>query len=102
MKGYVTIPQIVKLFAITSALAVFGAPLPNQLVFWAGSGLVSAVRLFYFGTYVPHKPRKGAGEVMSWAKARSVDHEPTWLSFLQCYNFNMHWEHHRWPFCPCK
>lgn len=87
MKGYISVPQFAKLFAVTSVLALLGAPLPNQVLFWAGSGLVSAMRLFYFGTYVPHKPRKGPGEVMAWAKARSVDHTPTWLSFLQCYNF---------------
>lgn len=97
MKGYVSVPQVAKLFAVTTALAVFThAPIPSQVLFWAGSGLVSAVRLFYFGTYVPHKPRKGANEVMAWAKARSVDHAPALLSFLQCYNFGMHWEHHRW------
>jgi beta-carotene ketolase (CrtW type) len=96
MKGYISIPQFAKLFGITTVMALFGAPIPNQLIFWAGSGAISAMRLFYFGTFLPHKPRKGATEVMSWAKARSVDHSPTWLSFLQCYNFNMHWEHHRW------
>lgn len=96
MKGYISLPQFAKLFGITTVLAFLGGPIPNQLIFWAGSGAVSAVRLFYFGTYLPHKPRKGANEVMAWAKARSVDHSPTLLSFLQCYNFNMHWEHHRW------
>jgi hypothetical protein len=42
--------QVGKLFVVTTALAVFGgAPLANQGIFWAGSGLVSAMRLFYFG-----------------------------------------------------
>jgi beta-carotene ketolase (CrtW type) len=96
MKGYISIPQFAKLFAITTALQVFfDAPILNQVVFWAGAGGVSAMRLFYFGTYLPHKPRKGANEVMAWAKARSVNHAPALLSFLQCYNFGMHWEHHR-------
>lgn len=63
MKGYVSLPQMAKLFAITTALSFVGAPIPNQLLFWAGSGLLSSVRLFYFGTYLPHKPRKGAKEV---------------------------------------
>lgn len=63
--GYTTPAQVMKLMAITTALAVFGhAPLPNQLVFWAGSGLVSALRLFAFGTCerLGRQPRRGGGE----------------------------------------
>jgi beta-carotene ketolase (CrtW type) len=88
MKGYISIPQFVKLQATVIFLAFFGAPIQNMLLFWAGAGLVSAVRLFYFGTYLPHKPRNGPGEVMAWAKARSAK-APTALSFLRCYCFDM-------------
>lgn len=90
MKGYISLQQFAKLQATVLFLMYFGASMPNMLLFWAGSGLVSAVRLFYFGTYTPHKPRKGANEVMAWAKARSAS-APTLLSFLRCYCFDMHW-----------
>jgi beta-carotene ketolase (CrtW type) len=99
MKGYISWQQFVKLQGTVFFLGFFGAPIQNMLLFWAGSGLLSAVRLFYYGTFIPHKPRKGADEVMAWAKARSAS-GPTLVSFLRCYNFDMHWEHHRWPFCP--
>jgi beta-carotene ketolase (CrtW type) len=88
MKGYISIPQFVKLQATVIFLAAFGAPIQNMILFWAGAGLVSAVRLFYFGTYLPHKPRNGPNEVMAWAKARSAK-APTALSFLRCYCFDM-------------
>lgn len=99
MKGYISIPQFVKLQGTVIFLWAFGGPIQNMVLFWAGAGLVSAVRLFYFGTYLPHKPRNGPNEVMAWAKARSA-RAPTALSFLRCYCFDMHWEHHRWPFAP--
>jgi hypothetical protein len=52
-----------------------------------------AARLFYFGTYLPHLP-PDAKEVMGWQKSHSSD-DPSWLSFLKCYHFDYHWEHHR-------
>jgi beta-carotene ketolase (CrtW type) len=94
MKGYISWQKFVKLQATVLFFSWCGTALPNMLLFWMGSGLVSAVRLFYFGTYVPHKPRNGADEVMAWAKARSA-RAPALLSFLRCYHFDMHWEHHR-------
>lgn len=88
MKGYISIPQFVKLQGTVIFLWAFGGPIQNMVLFWAGAGLVSAVRLFYFGTYLPHKPRNGPNEVMAWAKARSA-RAPTALSFLRCYCFDM-------------
>eukprot|EP00882_Tetradesmus_deserticola_P015645 GHRQ01016670.1.p4 GENE.GHRQ01016670.1~~GHRQ01016670.1.p4 ORF type:complete len:125 (-),score=13.84 GHRQ01016670.1:1270-1644(-) len=88
MKGYISIPQFVKLQGTVIFLWAFGGPIQNMLLFWAGAGLVSAVRLFYFGTYLPHRPRNGPNEVMAWAKARSA-RAPTALSFLRCYCFDM-------------
>ncbi|MFX7922716.1 beta-carotene ketolase, partial [Acinetobacter baumannii] len=55
--GYVSWPQVV---AILAAYAIFvfglGASALNALVFWAVPGLLSALQLFTFGTYLPHKP----------------------------------------------
>ena len=56
------------------------------------------MRLFYFGTYVPHCP-SSAGEQMPWQKSRSADCSRL-MSTLRCYCFDFHWEHHRWPYAP--
>lgn len=104
MLSYASLPQFAKLQAISMALMYFGAPMPNLMLFWTGSGLLSALRLFYFGTYQPHKPdaaawEEGGSGQMPWDKARSSS-AVIWLSFLRCYHFDYHWEHHRWPTAP--
>jgi hypothetical protein len=66
----------------------------NLVVYLAGAPILAAFRLFYFGTYLPHLPRDGKEE-MGWQKSHSFDGHPL-LSFLQCYQFGYHWEHHRW------
>jgi beta-carotene ketolase (CrtW type) len=101
MKTYVSLPQFVKLQTVSTLLMMVGhAPLPNLLLFWAGAGMVSAGRLFYFGTYEPHRPDAEAwveGEPpgsMPWWRSRTTD-APTWLTFLRCWNFSLHVEHHQ-------
>jgi hypothetical protein len=64
----------------------------------AGAGLLSSVRLFYFVTYLPHRP-DSAGEEMPWQRSRSSQCSAA-ISMLRCYCFDFHWEHHRWPYAP--
>jgi beta-carotene/zeaxanthin 4-ketolase len=74
-----------------------GASVPNVLVFWALPALLSSLQLFYFGTYLPHRP-----ETLPFAdqhRARTRDF-PNWLSFLSCYHFGFHHEHHLHPHAP--
>lgn len=68
-------------------------PYWNLVLYLAGAPILAAFRLFYFGTYLPHLPRDGK-ERMGWQKSHSYDGSPL-LSFLQCYCFGYHWEHHR-------
>ncbi len=73
---------------------VIGISEPNLLVFWVVPSITSTLQLFWFGTYLPH--RSGRDRFDDRHHARSLDY-PAWLSFLTCYHFGYHWEHHRWP-----
>ncbi|GIL59465.1 hypothetical protein Vafri_14109 [Volvox africanus] len=99
MMSYMTVFQFIKIAAWSNVLLLLGAPIANQMVFMTAAPLLSAFRLFYYGTYVPHHPPKGHVGPMPWQVSRSSN-APTLLSFLTCYHFDMHWEHHRWPYAP--
>jgi beta-carotene ketolase (CrtW type) len=101
MTTYASIGQAIKLQAAALLLMWAGAPLANLAGFWLGAGLLSAVRLFVFGTYLPHRP--GAddppGAHRPWTLTRSSN-APRWLSFLRCFHLDFHFEHHLWPEAP--
>ncbi|MBV9078687.1 MAG: fatty acid desaturase, partial [Methylobacteriaceae bacterium] len=50
---------VLSLFS-TVYLHVLGVALPNLLLFWALPAILSAVQLFYFGTYLPHRHEDAA------------------------------------------
>ena len=66
------------------------------VVFWVVPSLASTAQLFFFGTYLPHLPGEDSDDEHH---ARSLDW-PTWASFLACYHFGYHLEHHRHPYVP--
>lgn len=76
---------------------VFGVGLANILVFWALPALASALQLFTFGTYLPHRP--GHEPFADRHNARTNDF-PVWLSLLTCFHFGYHHEHHLYPSMP--
>jgi beta-carotene/zeaxanthin 4-ketolase len=83
-------------------LLVLGAPLANVLLFWALPALLSALQLFTFGTYLPHRPAGRSGGAQDFAdrhNARSNDF-PWLLSLLTCFHFGYHHEHHVSPGTP--
>jgi len=85
-------------FSVMQVLVVqiLKQPMENFLLFWAAPALLSSFQLFYFGTYLPHRePAQGYNQ----ERAVSNDY-PVWLSFLTCFHFGYHFEHHRWPFVP--
>lgn len=98
IKKYLTIKQMVILNLMVGAVQISGAPYKNMVIFLLCAGLLSAVQLFYFGTYVPHKPPKdNPQQVMNWERSN-----PTWAttrlaSFMTCYHFDCHVEHHSNP-----
>jgi len=72
-------------------------PIANLLLFWVAPALLSTLQLFIFGTYLPH--RDGEPAFRDQHRARSNAY-PVWLSFLSCYHFGYHWEHHAHPNVP--
>ncbi|XGV99674.1 MAG: beta-carotene ketolase CrtW [Leptolyngbya sp. BL-A-14] len=72
-------------------------PEANLLMFWIVPSLLSSVQLFYFGTYLPH--REPVGGYQNAFRAQSV-YCPLPLSFLACYHFGYHHEHHEYPQVP--
>jgi beta-carotene ketolase (CrtW type) len=101
MKRYLSIWQFVRLNIMVGAIQLSGAPYLNMVVFLLCAGLLSAVQLFYFGTYIPHRPPKDSpNEVMHWEKAQTSACKTRLGSFLTCYSFDCHYEHHANPRTP--
>ena len=69
----------------------------NMALFWGLPAIASALQLFYFGTWLPH--RHDDGVFADRHRARSL--EFGWLaSLLACYHFGYHLEHHQNPGTP--
>jgi beta-carotene ketolase (CrtW type) len=94
MWEYTTFLQVAKIVLASQVLQLLGVPYANLCVYMAAAPLLAAFRLFYFGTYLPHLPPDNT-TIMNWQKSHSSE-DPSWLTFLKCYNFGLHWEHHRW------
>lgn len=103
MIEYMSVKQMAKMYIWVQFLTLYlSVPLNNVYVFMLCCGMISSFRLFYFGTYLPHRPDVINGkfaESMPWEKSRSSDSSRL-VTFLCCYNFGYHWEHHRWPYVP--
>lgn len=66
----------------------------NLIIFWAIPLLLSSVQLFYFGTYLPHRePLEG---YQNSHRTQSI-YRPFIWSFISCYHFGYHEEHHKYP-----
>ncbi|MBB4660112.1 fatty acid desaturase [Parvularcula dongshanensis] len=77
---------------------VLGASPLNIVLFYGVPALGSAVQLFYFGTFRPHRHAEGA--FADKHNARS-DRMPALAALLTCYNFGgYHHEHHLYPHEP--
>jgi beta-carotene/zeaxanthin 4-ketolase len=73
---------------------LFHIPEANLVSFWIIPSLLSSVQLFYFGTFLPHrKPQAGYADDF---RTQSI-YRPIWWSFLTCYHFGYHHEHHQYP-----
>lgn len=90
--------QFVFLSAVSAVyLLLFHVSYANLLAFWALPAIASSLQLFYFGTYLPHKP--GPSDFTDRHRTRS--NEWTWLtSLLTCFHFGYHHEHHLRPDVP--
>ena len=77
-----------------------GADMANVLAFYGVPSIASAVQLFYFGTYRPHRHLEAGHADDAFADAHNArsDRMPTLLATLTCYNFGgFHHEHHLYP-----
>lgn len=79
------------------ALFGLGARPANLLTFWAAPALLSALQLFTFGTWLPH--RHTDQPFADAHHARSSGYGPV-LSLLTCFHFGRHHEHHLSPWRP--
>lgn len=98
LQRYVDFFQLISMAIVFNILHHgFGIALERLLVFWILPSLLSTLQLFYFGTYLPH--REPVGGYDNRHRTRSNNY-PKWLSFLTCYHFGYHWEHHEFPYIP--
>ena len=72
-------------------------PITNMFLFWVLPIILSSIQLFIFGIYLPHRPL--AEGYRDRHRARSNNHSVL-LSFITCYHFGYHWEHHQYPHLP--
>ncbi len=98
LSGYISLAQIVGMTLVFNVLKFgLGLPEPNLLLFWVTPALLSTVQLFVFGNYLPHRSEKS--EEFDRHHTRSNTYSE-FLSFLTCYHFGYHWEHHEYPYVP--
>ena len=98
LKTYVTWQQIAGMAIVFNILLhIFKVPQINLILFWVTPALLSTLQLFYFGTYLPH--REPASGYDNSHRAKSNEFSVFW-SFITCYHFGYHWEHHEFPHVP--
>ena len=91
-REFLLLGAVVTLYAVLLGTGVWRA-----LAFFALPAMLSAVQLFYFGTYRPHR-RDEAG-FADRHNSRS-DGFPWLVSLLTCFHFGYHHEHHLSPTTP--
>ncbi|MBD2024674.1 fatty acid desaturase, partial [Leptolyngbya sp. FACHB-711] len=98
MQGYWSWRRLVGLMVIFN-LAEFCLHIPekNLVLFWVIPSIASSLQLFFFGTFLPHREPEGGYPSAHRAKTFAL---PTLLSFLACYHFGYHEEHHEYPRVP--
>lgn len=102
MQGYLDDRQSLQVFiwfTVIFHVVRVGAQVPavNILLFWVLPILLSSIQLFFFGTYLPHRL---TSEGYTNAHHSRSNYFPEWLSFVTCYHFGYHWEHHEYPHLP--
>ncbi|BAC89669.1 beta-carotene ketolase CrtW [Gloeobacter violaceus] len=76
---------------------LMGVPLVNLALFWLLPLVLSSLQLFYFGTYLPHRQPDGGYRNRHRATSNRLS---SFWSFVSCYHFGYHWEHHEYPLVP--
>jgi len=98
MRHYFGWRQFLTLFGIMIVYVLVLRPfVPYLLAFFALPAVLSALQLFYFGTYRPHRHDEDA--FADEHRART-DGFPWLVSLLTCFHFGYHHEHHLAPTVP--
>ncbi|ABA23493.1 Fatty acid desaturase [Trichormus variabilis ATCC 29413] len=98
MKSYWRWTQIFGLVMIFHGLkSIVHIPENNLIIFWMIPSILSSVQLFYFGTFLPHKKLEGGYTNPHCARSIPL---PLFWSFVTCYHFGYHKEHHEYPQLP--
>lgn len=98
MTTYFTRAQFLRCLIWTTLLCMLGAKYENVVLFVAVAPLLSSLRLFYYGTYIPHRPMN-VDQSFPVQMTRSSDDSRA-LSMLKCFHFDYHLEHHLHPSLP--
>jgi len=93
--SWTQIPGLIVLFEIVKYQ--LHLPERNLTLFWIIPSILSSVQLFYFGTFLPH--REPEGGYTNPHRAQSSNRSVFW-SFITCYHFGYHQEHHEYPHVP--
>ena len=96
---YLSLVQVAGLALVGNVLIHVCGVRPAQLVIvWVAPALASALQLFTFGTWLPHRTPPGGHADRH--RARSLALSPIW-SFLTCWHFGgRHHQHHLDPSLP--
>lgn len=69
----------------------------SMILFWIIPSILSSVQLFYFGTFLTHREPEGGYQHPHRTQTNSL---PIFWSFITCYHFGYHEEHHDFPHVP--
>ena len=72
-------------------------PEKNLTLFWIIPSILSSAQLFYFGTFIPHREPEGGYRNVHCTETNPL---PVFWSFVTCYHFGYHEEHHEYPHVP--
>jgi beta-carotene ketolase (CrtW type) len=101
MMTYQTDGQVwVSLMGMGTVFYVFLAcqiPMANVILFWSIPIVMSSLQLFAFGVFLPHRQNDNAFE---YCHRTTSIHLPVFWSFISCYHFGYHLEHHLNPNLP--
>lgn len=97
LRRYFRFREFIGLVLASFGLLWLGVALPRLLIFWALPAILSAVQLFTFGTFLPH--RHDDQEFPDHHRTRSQGYPPL-LSLITCFHFGYHHEHHCRPDVP--
>ncbi|MGG6241704.1 fatty acid desaturase [Nodosilinea sp. AN01ver1] len=71
--------------------------LVNVILFWVLPVVLSSLQLFTFGIFLPHRQRDNAADCGHYISSIRL---PVFWSFITCYHFGYHREHHSHPHLP--